>query len=227
LPVHKSRALSWLWVGKIILGEFLLFIPQWHGNTIRNSETTKVDTAIEPPLAISAEISPPGSVADRIVEYIDHHHPRLGSFLLKLRWGGVRTFEPTPVLGAAVLGAGTSAGVGLSRALGRGRNGRLRVPFALAAPGGTLALWIAVWRWDAARWRRRHISMVLDLTPERLSELVEKLRSQGFSVDRWVGGRSAGGSRFGITCRARDLRKVNAAIGQIDFESIAGPSRLA
>jgi len=162
-----------------------------------------------------------GSVSDRIVEYIDQNHPRLGSFLLKLRWGGVRTFEPTAVLGAAVLSAGTGAGVGLRHALGRGRNGRLRVPLALAAPGGTVAVWIAVWRWDAARWRRRHVSMVLDLTPERLTHLVENLRLEGFSVERWVGERSAGGSRFGISCCARDLRKVNAAIGQITSNPLA------
>jgi hypothetical protein len=173
-------------------------------------------------------VGPTSSFSDHVVEYIDHHHPRLGSFLLKLRFGGLRTIEPTPVLGAAVLSAGTSAGLGLSRALGRGRNGRFRVPLSLAAPGGTLALWVAVWRWDAARWRRRHVSMVLDLTPERLTDLVEKLRSEGFSVDRWVGQRSAGGARFGISCRARDLRKVNAAIGQIGQEALnSAPVRLA
>ncbi len=177
-------------------------------------------------------IGPTSSFSDRVVEYIDHHHPRLGSFLLKLRFGGLRTIEPTTVLGAAVVSAGTGAGLGLSRALGRGRNGRLRVPLSLAAPGGTLALWVAVWRWDAARWRRRHVSMVLDLTPERLTDLVEKLRSEGFSVDRWVGQRSAGGARFGISCRARDLRKVNAAISQLGQEAFAAaaaaaPPRLA
>jgi hypothetical protein len=176
----------------------------------------------------SSAVGPTGSLSDHVVEYIDRHHPRLGSFLLKLRFGGLRTIEPTPVLGAAVLSAGTGAGLGLSRALGRGRSGRSRVPLALAAPGGTLALWVAVWRWDAARWRRRHVSMVLDLTPERLTDLVEKLRSEGFSVDRWVGQRSAGGARFGISCRARDLRKVNAAIGQIGHEALTSASaRLA
>ncbi|CAB4731398.1 MAG: hypothetical protein F2694_01725 [Actinobacteria bacterium] len=186
-----------------------------------------METALDSPVVANAKVSPPSSVSDRIVGHIDRHHPRLGSFLLKLRWGGVRTFEPTPVLGAAVLGAGTSAGLGLSCALGRWQNGRFRVPLALAAPGGTVALWIAVWRWDAARWRRRHISMVLDLTPERLSDLVEKLRNQGLSVERWVGERSAGGSKFGISCRARDLRKVNAAIGQIYTESFVRPPRPA
>ncbi|MEX0767987.1 MAG: hypothetical protein WD029_05910 [Microthrixaceae bacterium] len=162
-----------------------------------------------------------GSATDRIVEYIDHHHPKLGSLLLKLRWGGVRTFEPNAVVGAAVLSAGTSAGVGLRHVLGRGRNGRLRVPLALAAPGGTVAVWIAVWRWDAARWRRRHVSMVLDLTPDRLTQLVENLRSQGFPVERWVGERSIGGTRFGISCRARDLRRVNAAIGHLTNNQFA------
>ena len=83
-------------------------------------------------------VGPTSSFSDHVVEYIDHHHPRLGSFLLNLRFGGLRTIEPTPVLGAAVVSAGTGAGLGLSRALGRGRNGRLRVPLSLAAPGLSL-----------------------------------------------------------------------------------------
>lgn len=199
--------------------------PQTHAPQTQAPQTQALLSAPQ-----SGAVGPTGSLSDQIVEYIDHHHPRLGSFLLKLRFGGLRTIEPTTVLGAAVVSAGTGAGLGLSRALGRGRNGRLRVPLSLAAPGGTLALWVAVWRWDAARWRRRHVSMVLDLTPERLTDLVEKLRSEGFSVNRWVGQRSAGGARFGISCRARDLRKVNAAISQIGqeaFAAAAAPSQLA
>ncbi|CAN5607324.1 hypothetical protein BH10ACT3_BH10ACT3_14530 [soil metagenome] len=152
----------------------------------------------------------------RIAAYIDRHHPRLGARLMKLRWGGLRTIEPNPVLGAALVGAGTSAGVGVRHVLGRRRSGRSRVPLAVAAPGGAIAAWIAVWRWDAARWRRRHVSMVLDLTPDRVSALVERLRSDGLPVERWAGPRSVGGSVVGISCRARDLRRVNAAIDQLD-----------
>ena len=202
--------------------------PQTQAPQTELPQTQAPQRQAELSVSQGSAVGPTSSFSDRVVEYIDHHHPRLGSFLLKLRFGGLRTIEPTTVLGAAVVSAGTGAGLGLSRALGRGRNGRLRVPLSLAAPGGTLALWVAVWRWDAARWRRRHVSMVLDLTPERLSDLVEKLRSEGFSVDRWVGQRSAGGARFGISCRARDLRKVNAAIGQLGQEALtSAPARPA
>lgn len=139
---------------------------------------------------------------------------------MKLRWGGLRTIEPSPVLGAALVGAGTGAGVGVRHALGRGRSGRSRVPLSLAAPVGAAAAWVAIWRWDAARWRRRHVAMVLDLTPDRVSALVERLRSDGLRVERWNGPRAVGGSAFGISCRAQDLRQVNAAIDVLDGQVV-------
>ena len=159
-------------------------------------------------------------LSQRVAAYIDRHHPRLGSFLMKMRWGGLRTFEPNPVLSAALVGAGTGAGVGVRHVLGRSRAGRSRIPLALAAPVGAVAAWFAVWRWDAARWRRRHVAMVLDLTPDRVSALVERLRSDGLHVERWTAPRSVGSSAFGISCRAQDLRRVNAAIDVLDSQII-------
>jgi len=139
---------------------------------------------------------------------------------MKLRWGGLRTIEPSPVLGAALVSAGTGAGVGVRHVLGRSRSGRSRVPLVLAAPGGAVAAWVAVWRWDAARWRRRHVAMVLDLTPDRVSALVDRLRSDGLRVERWTAPRAVGGSVFGISCRAQDLRRVNAAIDVLDGQVV-------
>jgi len=154
--------------------------------------------------------------SQRIAAYIDGHHPRLGSALMKLRWGGLRTIEPNPVLGAALVGAGTGAGVGVRHVLGRNRSGRQWLPLVLAAPAGAVAAWAAVWRWDAARWRRRHVAMVLDLTPDRVTALVERLGSDGLRVERWNGPRAVGGTVSGISCRAQDLRRVNAALDGLD-----------
>lgn len=155
-------------------------------------------------------------LSQRVAAYIDTHHPRLGSSLMKLRWGGLRTIEPNPVFGAALVGAGTSAGVGVRRLLGRRRGGRAWLPLAVAAPGGAVAAWVAVWRWDAARWRRRNVAMMLDLTPDRVTDLVDRLAAQGLRVERWSAPRAVGGAAFGISCRARDLRRVNAALDLLD-----------
>lgn len=169
----------------------------------------------DPVVAAARTRSDGDPLSQRVAAYIDANHPRLGSSLMKLRWGGLRTIEPNPVLGAALVGAGTSAGVGVRRLLGRRRGGRAWLPLAIAAPGGAVAAWVAVWRWDAARWRRRNVAMMLDLTPDRVADLVERLAEDGLRVERWSAPRSIGGSAFGISCRARDLRRVNAAIDQL------------
>lgn len=163
-------------------------------------------------------------LAQRLAAYIDSHHPRLGSSLMKLRWGGLRTIEPSPVLGAALVGAGTSAGVGVRQLLGRRRGGRPWLPLAVAAPGGAVAAWLAVWRWDAARWRRHNVALMLDLTPDAVDALVERLDGEGIRVERWSAPRSADGEVFGISCRARDLRRVNAALDRLDQVEVADGS---
>src|SRR5690606_34953566 len=80
---------------------------------------------------------------------------------------------------------------------------------------GAVAAWLALWRWDAARWRRRHVALVLDLTPGAAAELVEHLATLGLVVEPWTGPRSAGGTAQGISCRARDLRRVNSALDEL------------
>jgi len=163
-------------------------------------------------------------LAQRVASYIDRNHPKFGSLLLKLRWGGLRTIEPTPALGAATLSAGTGAALGVRRALLAGTGGRLRLPLVLAAPGGAAAAWLALWRWDSLRWRRRHVALVLDLTPPAAQDLVAHLAAKGLTVEPWTGPRAAGGAAQGISCRARDLRRVNAAIDELSRETSAATS---
>jgi len=178
--------------------------------------TTDEGDAVDPGSTAPQGAGERDPFAQRVASYIDKNHPKLGSRLLKLRWGGLRTIEPSTGLGAALVGVGTGAGLGVRRAAGRRAGGRARVPLALAAPGGALAAWLAVWRWDAARWRRRHVVLMLDLTPDSVDALVERLRSDGLHVERWSGPRSIEGEVFGISCRARDLRRVNAALDMLD-----------
>jgi hypothetical protein len=190
------------------------------GKDMHRASGTRDDVDASPaapaPPAGTSGVPERDPLSQRIAAYIDTHHPKLGSRLLKLRWGGLRTIEPSTGLGAALVGVGTGAGLGVRRLAGRRTCGRARVPLALAAPGGALAAWMAVWRWDAARWRRRNVALMLDLTPDRVDELVERLHAEGLAVERWTGPRTIEGEVFGISCRARDLRRVNAAIDAVD-----------
>lgn len=150
--------------------------------------------------------------AQVLADYIDHHHPKLGSRLMALRFGGLRTTEPTAGLVAAVLGAGTSFGVGARQVVRRTTGGRLRPPLLPTGALGAATAWLALWRWDSVRWRRSHVMVVVDLPEERLDGLVEDLVAQGLEVQRWDRPRRADGPNRGLTCRLRDLRQVNAAI---------------
>lgn len=152
------------------------------------------------------------TAAQALADYIDHHHPKLGSRLMQLRFGGLRTVEPAPPLVASVLSAGAAFGLGTRRLAGRRADGRARVPLAAAVPTGAVGAWLAVWRWDAVRWHRSHVMVVVDLPDERLDRLVARLAAQGLAVERWDRPRRADGSHHGISCRLRDLRRVNAAI---------------
>ena len=147
-----------------------------------------------------------------LADYIDHHHPKLGSRLMQLRFGGLRTVELQPVLVGPVLSAGVGAGLGVRRVVGRRGDGRSWVPMVPAASLGAALAWIAVWRWDAARWRRSHVMVVVDLPEERLDRLVARLAEDGLDVERWDRPRQADGPNRGLSCRLRDLRRVNAAI---------------
>ncbi len=147
-----------------------------------------------------------------LVEHVDTRHPRLLSRAMKLRFGGLRTIEPDRSLVASVFGvaaATTAVGVRLG---GRRGDGRRRVRWTGALPLSWIGLWLALWRWDSARWRRSHVMVVVDLPSDQLDDLVAELCEQGVVVQRWDRARRADGPRHGVSCRLRDLRRVNAAI---------------
>lgn len=149
-----------------------------------------------------------------VADYIDEHHPRLGSRLMQLRWGGLRTLEPEPWVLAGVLASGVACGVALRCASGRRGDGRARLPALRAALVATAGMWLGLWRWDAARWRRSHVMVVVDTTSEGLDTLVASLRAEGLDVERWDRTAAADGPRRGVSCRLRDLRRVNSLIDE-------------
>ena len=155
-----------------------------------------------------------------LADYIDHHHPKLGSRLMQLRWGGLRTIEPQPLVVGPVLATGAGLGLGARRLVGRRSNGRRWVPLVPASAVGASLAWVGLWRWDTARWRRSHVMVVVDLPADRLDELVAGLVDQGLDVQRWDRPRRADGPNHGVSCRLRDLRRVNTAI---DVELKGGP----
>ncbi len=156
------------------------------------------------------------SLTQHVVEYIDRNHPKFGSAVMKVRFGGLRTVEPTPSVVVPVLGAGTAGGLALSHAVGRRADGRAWFPAVLAAPVGACMAWLSLWRWDSARWRGNHVTMVLDLTAQELDALVSALADTGITVQHWYGPRQAGVAANGLTCRLKDLRRVNAVISGAD-----------
>jgi hypothetical protein len=159
------------------------------------------------------------SPSQRIAAHIDEHHPRLGSRLMKLRWAGLRTIEPDRTVWTGVSAFGLGIGLGARTLAGRDRSGRHRVPLVPAALLGGLGAWIGTWRWDSARWRRSHVTLVLDLPTEVLDSLVERLGEAGVRIERWDGSRRVDGPSTGVSCRLRDLRRVNAEIDALDVES--------
>ncbi len=164
----------------------------------------------------------PSELSQGLVSYIDSHHPRLGSKLMKLRWGGLRTIEPDRLLGLSVVTVALGTATTVRHLAGRRPDRRPRVGYAPVLPVATALTWIGVWRWDAARWRRTHVMVVVDLTSDRLDDLVDELVAQGLDVQRWDGPRRADGARHGISCRLRELRRVNAAIDAAGRHSVAG-----
>ena len=107
-----------------------------------------------------------------------------------------------------------AGGVVLRRASGRRGDGRARLPGLRAALVVTAGLWLGLWRWDAARWRRSHVMVVVDTTSEGLDTLVASLRAEGLDVERWDRSAAADGPRRGVSCRLRDLRRVNSLIDE-------------
>lgn len=136
---------------------------------------------------------------------------------MKLRWGGLRTIQPGRIIWSLVVAAGAGVGLAFRSAVGRGRAGRHRVPALPAVLAGVASTWVGLWRVDSLRWTRSHVSLLLDLPTEVQDQLVDQLRSDGLGVEPWFGPRSVGGSSTGITCRLRDLRKVNAALDAMEL----------
>jgi hypothetical protein len=155
-------------------------------------------------------------LGQRIAAHIDAHHPRLGSRLMKLRWGGLRTVQPGRTTWAGIGALGLGLGASARRVLGRRGDGRHRVPVLPAVLAGVLSAWAGAWRVDSARWRRSHVTLVLDLPNDVLEDLLERLSLEGLHVERHDEPRGAGGPSTGLTCRLRDLRRVNAALDALD-----------
>ena len=167
---------------------------------------------------MEAAIDPKEQLA-RVVAHIDRHHPRLGARLMRARYGGLRVVEPSRPLAAAVFAGGVAAGVAVRRLVGGLTGGEVRPVSPVVV--GPLVAWTALWRWDSVRWRRRHVVLVLDLPPARLDELVAELAASGLAVERWDGRKNAGGASTGISCRLRDLRRVNAELDRSAVPELA------
>ena len=155
----------------------------------------------------------------RFADHVDHHHPRLGSRLLRARYGGLRVTEPNRTLAAGVLLGGLGIGALMRRMVEWISRGRLRLRMSLVGVVGPVVAWSALWRWDAVRWRRRHVVLVLDLPGQELDRLVQDLTDRGLHVERWEGPRRAGGPATGVSCRLAELRRVNAALDE--FAAVA------
>lgn len=158
----------------------------------------------------------------RLAAHIDRNHPRLGSALLGLRWGGLRTIEPDRTVWGLIVASGVGLGLAAREGVGRLAGGRTRVPAVPSAVAGALSVWLVLWRIDSLRWRRSHVTLVLELPPDALDRLIEHLRGEGVPVERHQTRRVAGRSSWGLTCRLRDLRRVNAAIDALEGRSGVG-----
>ena len=150
----------------------------------------------------------------RFADHVDHHHPRLGSRLLRARYGGLRVTEPSRTLTFGVLLGGVGVGALAGRLVEWWSAGRLRLRLFLVGIAGPVLAWSALWRWDAVRWRRRHVVLVLDLPTQELDRVVEELAGRGLPVERWDGPRRVGGASSGLSCRLGDLRRVNACLDE-------------
>lgn len=176
------------------------------------------------PSSVQTEVVGVAEVGQTVAEYIDHNHPKLGARLMKLRWAGLRTVEHgrwwwAATIGGGVLGAGTVRTLRSRAAVAA----RLGAAAELAAGlGAGAATSVAIWRWDAARWRRRHVRIRSELPTELLDELVADLAGHGFEVQRWDGRGLVDGARRGLVCRLRDLRGVHARIDEFERSRARG-----
>jgi hypothetical protein len=154
-------------------------------------------------------------VSARVVAYIDRNHPKLGSRLMTLRWGGLRTVTPGRQVWAAIGLLGTVWGLSVRAVAGRRSDGRQRLALVPSALVGVAGAWAATWRVDRARWQRTHVTLVLDLPAEVLDPLIARLGEEGLEVQRRDGPRTVAGTPTGLACRLRDLRRVNAVLDEL------------
>lgn len=151
--------------------------------------------------------------------YIDHRHPKVVRAVLGARWGGLRTVELDPTGWSALLVTGAAAGTAVGAALRRrpGRREHRRGATGVLGPvvlGGFVA-WFVLWRWDTRRWHRRHATLQVDLPARDLEVLAEQLRAVA-EVETWEDPFGAGGARRGLLVPVKDLRAVNAALGEVE-----------
>lgn len=143
---------------------------------------------------------------------VEHRFPGLIRLLVAARWGGLRTVHPTPATWSAVAAAGAAGGLGLREVVRRAV--RRRPPAPVAVGAGVAGTWLALWRWDAARFARTRVTLVLDLSPEALDELVGRLADEGVAAAVWEGRLRADGRGRGLVCRVRDVRAVNRLVDE-------------
>lgn len=156
-------------------------------------------------------------VVEKVGAYIDHRHPRVVRAVLGARWGGLRTVELDPTGWSALLGVGAVAGVTTRAVVRRARAEGPPAVRPLGAVGavalGGLGAWFVLWRWDTRRWRRRHASLEVDLPARDLEVLAAQLREVA-AVETWEDPVGVGGARRGLLVPVKDLRAVNAALGE-------------
>jgi hypothetical protein len=145
-------------------------------------------------------------VAHGAAAYLDRRHPRVARFFLGFRFGGLRTLDPSPALWVAMAGTGVLAAASTSHV-----PRAIRPPRVAAGAAAGLAVWTVVWRWDARRWARAHVSLVPDLPVEGVQAVAEALALEGVHVELRER-RGPGGPVVALRCRIADLRRVNAAL---------------
>ncbi len=154
-----------------------------------------------------------------LAEVIDRRAPGFVRFVAALRWGGLRTVRPGPIIWVGESAAALVVGLGLRGGTASVSRGRIRVPLGLAVFAGGLAAHLSLWRWDTLRWRRRRVALVVDLPVDALIALADDLEAAGLPVERWERGVRAGRRVHGLWCHAGDVRAVNRAIDGVDAVS--------
>lgn len=148
-------------------------------------------------------------------EAIDRRAPGLVRFLAALRWGGLRTIRPDPLVWSVESATAVGAGLGVRAGVTALTRGRLRVPVVAAVATAAIGTHMAIWRWDTLRWRRHRVALVVDLPASELIGLAEELTAAGLPVERWERGVRAGRRVHGLWCRTGDVRAVNRAIDAV------------